>query len=505
VKRLARPLLTLAVLLVAPAARAADMEITSDTAAQFYDVRSPTGETILARRRFTTALGVSAYDLTGEAAKNPGKLGPELTFRARLRYDADYGASDQSVDASSYGRFVPGFSRGPVDMMYAYVEGRRYVNGLLGFKVGRQYQTDALGWWSFDGGSVKVTTPAYVAVEAYGGLEVRGGMPLSTPRFERDGIWRGDRSGFDPSLYPSFQPSDIAPAFGVAVESAGFTWIHGRLSYRRVLNTGGSNVSDFASGLTTPVTYDGTRLSSERLGYAVDASLAKYGGVKGGLVYDMYVAKFSSLYASLDGYVTQKLTLSLDYDYYAPTYDADSIWNFFASEPMNDFGVRGVYDATEKISVSASAHARMYNVRTSSDSTTSSPNLSATVNPNYYPSNGTPFDEGGALAARYRFGEGVYGIRGSGNFGDGGDRVGGDLYGERTLETRYVFSGRASLWEWNDKLRPDRDAVSFGYVAGAGYVFGPRARTMFEFEHNMNRLVGQRFRAMVWLNLAVTR
>src|SRR5262249_53195924 len=162
------------------------------------------------------------------------------------------------------------------------------------------------------------------------------GMPLSTPRFERDGIWRGDRSGFDPSMYPSFQPNDVAPALGVAVESAGFTWIHGRLSYRRVMNTGSVNESPFASGLTTPVSYDGTRLSGERIGYALDGSLANVGGFKGGLVYDMYVAKFSSVYASLDGYVTQKLTLSLDYDYYAPTYDADSIWNFFASEPMND-------------------------------------------------------------------------------------------------------------------------------------------------------------------------
>lgn len=56
--------LAAALLLLAPgSARATDGEVTSDTAAQFYDVRSPTGETILARRRLTTTLGVSAYDL----------------------------------------------------------------------------------------------------------------------------------------------------------------------------------------------------------------------------------------------------------------------------------------------------------------------------------------------------------------------------------------------------------------------------------------------------------
>jgi hypothetical protein len=497
-------LLPTAAVTVAFPARAVDMEVTNDTSAQFYDVRSPTGETVLARRRFTTALGVSAYDIVGDKPQT-GKLGPELNFRARMRLDTDYGASGTEVDQTNYGRFVPSFSRGPVDLMYGYVEGRRFFDGYLGFKLGRQYVTDALGWWSFDGGEVKVTTPVFFAVEAYGGLEVRGGMPLSTPRFERDGIWRGDRSGFDPTLYPSFQPSDVAPAFGAAIESAGFTWLHGRLTYRRVYNTGSSNVSDFASGFTTPVSYDGTRISSERLGYAFDASLMNVGGLKGGLAYDLYLSKFASVYASIDAFVTQRLTLSLDYDFYQPTYDADSIWNFFASEPMNDFGLRGVYDVTDQLSVSASGHARMYNLRTTPDSTNASPNITNTINPNYYPSNGTPFDEGGSLAARYKFGEGVYGLRGSGNFGDGGDRVGGDVYGERIVETRYIFSGRASLWQWNDKLRPDRDAASFGYVAGVGYQLAQRSRAMFEFDHNMNRLVGQRFRAMLWLTVAVTK
>ena len=49
------------------------------------------------------------------------------------------------------------------------------------------------------------------------------------------------------------------------------------------------------------------------------------------------------------------------------------------------------------------------------------------------------------------------------------------------------------------------EAANLGYVAGIGYLFGPRSRAMFEFEHNMNRIVGQRFRAMLWLNVAVTK
>ena len=89
------------------------------------------------------------------------------------------------------------------------LEGRRFANGYIGFKVGRQYQIDPLGWYAFDGGSIRITTPAYFAVEAYGGWEVRGGLPLtSNPqigRWEMGGVVRADRSEYPAGAYPSVQ------------------------------------------------------------------------------------------------------------------------------------------------------------------------------------------------------------------------------------------------------------------------------------------------------------
>jgi hypothetical protein len=483
-------------------AHALDGEVTSDTAAQFYDVRSPTGETVIQRRRVTTTLGVSAYDLIDRAS---GDLhAPELLFRARMRYDADYGTDPSTTDVTNFGRLVPGYSRGPIDLMYGYVEGRRFLRGWLGFKVGRQYVIDSLGWYAFDGGELRITTPFFLAAEVYGGLEVRGGMPLSTPRWERDGIWRGDRTGYDPSLYPSFQPDDVAPVVGASLESVGVTWLHGRLTYRRVLNTGASNESEFASGLTTPVVYTGSRVSQERLGYSVDATLSDLGGARAGLAYDLYLAKFASIYASADAFVGKRLTLSLDYDYYQPTFDADSIWNFFMGMPMNDVGLRGTVLATDKLTLSAGAHAKIYTLQTEEETANASVNIQSS-NPSYFPSSNLAFDGGGNVNARYRWQEGWLGMNGAGNFGGGGDRVGADVYAERLLESRYILQARASLWQWNDKIRPDRDATSLGYVAGVGYAFAPRARALFELEHDMNRIVGQRFRAMIWFTVAVTK
>jgi hypothetical protein len=494
-----------------PAGRGADGEVTSDTVAQFYDVRSPTGETVLTRRRLTTTLGVSAYNLID---RPPGDVtAPELSFRARLRYDADYGIGSGATDPANFGSFVPGSAEGLVDLMYAYLEGRRFLHGWLGFRLGRQYMTDALGWWSFDGGEVSATTPFFVKVEGYGGLEQRGGLPLSTARFESEGIWRGNRSQFDPSLYPQFQPSAIAPAFGAAIESTGVTWLHGRLDYRRVYNTGTSNVTEFASGLYAPATYTGGRISSERIGYTLDAMWADVGGAKAGIVYDFYNAEVTSIYGSLDVYAGKRVTVSADYDYYVPTFDADTIWNFFAGEPMNDVGLRANVDLSDRLSISGGGHLRVYQVQTEAFNPSgcapfpgcvaASPSYSPAAT--FFPSNGHPFDEGGNLAARWRTGETLLTLRGSGNFGDEGDRAGGDIYAQHVFETRYVASLRTGVWQWNDKLQPDRSTTGFNYVAGVGYRFAPRSRAMVEWEHDINGLSGQRFRLMLMLALAVTK
>ena len=82
--------------------------------------------------------------------------------------------------------------------------------------------------------------------------------------------------------------------------------------------------------------------------------------------------------------------------------------------------------------------------------------------------------------------------------------MGLDVYGERIFERRYVFQGRLGVWQWNDKLRPNRDATDLGYSLGAGYKLFPRSMLLADFQHDMNRVAGQRFRAMLWLTVALS-
>ncbi|MEZ4311827.1 MAG: hypothetical protein R3F14_27670, partial [Polyangiaceae bacterium] len=472
----------------------------------------------------------------------------------KLRLNADFGinevhdgeaqGSETTFDGTGR-RFSPGLEVAPLDLMYAYVEGRNLARGWLGFKVGRQYQTDVLGWWSFDGGLVRVTTPFYVQAELYGGLEQRNGLVLSTGRFERNGIWRGSHAGFgdepgQPRLtdYPSYQYAQPAPAFGAALESAGPSWIHGRFSYRRVYNTGTSLTQQFPSPAPPGVeggypAVRGLRVSSDRLGYAADLNFASGApftapiGAKGGFAYDLYLNTLSNAYGGLEAYIGRTATVGVDADYYLPTFDADSIFNWFTHGATSTFTGRAAVKVSRAFDFSVQGGARLW--QTEGDpGTFGAGQCAATAKSDCVPGE-TYVDatQGGVsafsrdaanrgqqlvtdgignVAARYKLGTGVLGLRGMVQAGERGHRAGADLTGDQTfIGGKLQLGARLSLYDWHDPLRPDRDATSFGYVLGAGYKFARLADIRAEWEHETNRLVGQRFRVVGLLNLWVLK
>jgi len=113
------------------------------------------------------------------------------------------------------------------------------------------------------------------------------------------------------------------------------------------------------------------------------------------------------------------------------------------------------------------------------------------------------------VGTRYDYGNGSVGVRGGGEVGQRGHRLGGDVTGRRRFGPRYDALCVLSLWDWSDGLRKERDATSLGYVLGMGVTPGPnffaRSRLGLELEHEMNRVVGQRFRALLTLDLTVLK
>lgn len=531
-------------------ARAADFEVQAETAAQAYQVTSPWGDIVLDRRRLLQTLGLSVYNLQGKY--EPGK--PDFSVTVKLRLNADFGVNEvrqgeaQGSETSFDGtgrRYSPGIEEAPLDIMYAYVEGRNLARGWMGFRLGRQYVSDVLGWWSFDGGVVRVTTPFYLQAELYGGLEQRNGLVLSTGRWERNGIWRGSHAGFgneagQPTLtdYPSYQYAQPAPAFGAALESAGPSWIHGRFSYRRVYNLGTSITQQFPSPAPPGVAggypaVRGLRLSSDRLGYAANLNFLSGApfqapiGVKGGFAYDLYANTVSNAFGGIEGYIGQKATVGADVEYYLPTFDADSIWNWFARGASTSLTARAAVRVSRAFDFSVQGGARLWT--TEGDPATfgagecDARGLSGCVPGQTYldptqfsvleftrdPANRQQqivTDGVGNVAARYRLGSGLIGLRGMVQAGERGHRAGGDLSGDQAFVGGKVQLGaRVSLFDWADPLRPDRSATSFGYVLGAGYKHSRIADVRVEWQHDMNRLVGHRFRVVGLLNLWVIK
>jgi len=536
-----------------PSARAAEFEVQGDTALQGYEVVSPWGDVTVDRRRFMQSVGLAAYNLQGRYT--PG----EADYRAvvMLRVDADFGINSQLPANQAGGetnfavaggsRYIPGLQIAPLELMVGYVEGRNLAHGLLGFRVGRQYVTDALGWWAFDGGLVKVTTPYYLQVEAYGGLEERGGLPLSTSRFESQGVWRGSHTGFvagggteAPSVvdYPSYVYAEPAPAYGVALESNGPSWVHGRFSYRHVYNTGTALTTQFPEpdgGGFHAVT--GLRTSQERLGFAGDIGKSDIGVLKGSFVYDLYNQLVSSYVASAEVYAGKHVTVGADADYFVPTFDGDSIWNWFTHGPMTSLTGRVALRVSKRFNVTGSGGARLF--RTYGDPTpvagglsafgagecaavkATSPALNCALGQVWYDPAGaahaydtaeanraaaTTVDAIANLNGRYRFASGDVGLKGMVETGARGSREGADVNGEKRWDGgRYLTAARVSVYGWSDPTRPDRDAVSFGYVLTGGFKPAQLANIKLEWEHDTNRLVGQRYRVMALVNVRVLK
>ena len=483
---------------LAKPARAYDTEVDASIAAQYYVLSSPWGDPTVRRRRYTETLGLAVWNIQSDGDPR----GPRLSFQSRMRLDADFGQSSAERELGSP-NYIPGLQEAPLDLMYAYLEGQRYLNGYLGFRLGRQYVVDTLGFWSFDGGLVTLSTPANVVFEAYAGFEQRGGgLPyFGTRRFESQGVYRGDRYGYDSNYYPLFlDESRLAPAAGLAIEASGFGILHSRLSYRKVINRDQVNISPFVDGGDGQWFLSGNRTSSERIGYSVRADSAKLGALNGSVVYDFYNQIFSQYAASADAFVSQQATVGVSFDRYTPTFDGDSIFNWFAHSPTTSALARGDVRFSRRLQGSVSGGVRWF--ETEGDPST------------YATDHDTDkiarlFDLSIDAGARYDYGRGSVALRGGGETGERGHRLGGDVTGRRRFGNRYDGMCMLSLWDWSDALRPDRDATSFGYVLGVGVTPGPnfftRSRFGFELEHEMNRVVGQRFRALLTLDLTVLK
>jgi hypothetical protein len=353
---------------------------------------------------------------------------------------------------------VPGLAAHDVDLMYAWIDGQRFLNGWLDFRLGRQFVVDSLGWSSFDGAQVALQTPWWIRVEGYAGLEVRGATPLSPSAFELDGTQRLPRAGLDPSAYPAIEEPAFAPVWGVALESRGMMWAHGRVTFREVQSEG--------------------RVQERRLGYSASVTPIEPLTVRGSVVWDLHLGFVPEVTGGVDVQVARPLVLGAEYVHFTPTFDGDSIWNFFPAEPMNDARLRAQLRIRDGLDLSALAFARLFDG--GSDTVT---------------------DLGGSASVRGW--NRVVELQGRlhGSDGYGGLRLGADAWARRAFDDgRLALTLRLSAWRWSKRSGADL-GNAFAYVLGGEYRFSHPAKIIVEAEHDMDRVAGQRFRLLAMLDL----
>ncbi len=481
-------------------ATATDASAYASSEIQLYSVPNPYGTRELRRRRYTQTLGLTVADLLDRGAAT----GPAVTFSSRLRLDSDLGQPSALRDPARADEFVPGMSLAPVDVQYAFFDVRRLGGEALSVRLGRQYLVDPLGWWSFDGAQLRIDTPARIALSAFAGAEQRDGVPLlATSRFTADGVFRGSRRDLEVNQWPSYLDARrLAPAFGFGAASHELRWLDAEIVYRRVEERDAAFVTIFPETPGALGVMTSRRVATERLAGALRLSREELGELAGRLAYDFVVGRVHEHAASLSWFVGDPVTLSVGYDYSLPSFDGDSIFNWFSTSAVTTAEVAATLRARPHLSLSPRVGLRAYGAPSSGSGETG-PAVTEADAPR---SEAAASDAFGSLAVVRHWAAGSVTFDAGGDGGPDGHRVGTGAEVEQTFRDGFYDTiAGLSLHEWHDDQQPARDATSLSYVVGGGVHPAGGSRLGVEWEHTTNRLVGQRFRCLFTLRLEVGR
>ena len=456
-----------------------DFAIQLQTIGQGYQVRgyAPTGgNELLTRRRLTENLNLSVFDIEpgrwhgddeDRAARNV------IYVDASLRFDTDFGGymtgRPRGLDD------IHELQQSQVDVLYAFLGGRR-IGGRLDFQLGRQIHFDLVDFYAFDGADAIVRLHPFVAVEAFGGGEVRGDLPLSSPLYELDGTSAGSR---DPATRPA-QNDVPRPLVGAAVIFGGVggeagSPVTARLSYRRMWSaTADRQPGEPESGV-----------DDEKVGLTASAALARRLYLPPGGRYTLLIAKGDDQQLALRVRAGARQWLGLEMSYLAPSFDGDSIWNVFATGAYRDF--RGSYELQlwDGLKAYVRGFARHFEAAPGE------------------PAEDARWAAGGNAGVAWRRQRGLLRLDTYIDGGFGGSKAGGDLVGRWQVKARDVeLEGRLTGYEWRSDQQSATDkGFVVGAQAGGRYRLGEGVRLHLLVEDNVGTFYSAQYRGLAVVEL----
>ncbi len=462
-------------------ARAYDFDIFAQTIGQGYQLRAA-DDTLVNRRRVDQTLGLEVYNLGPRTVVGRPVDRNQIYISVSLRFESDLGEFPNYKELS--GRSSESeFQQARLDILWAFVGGRNLF-GFLDFKLGRQVFFDLFDFRALDGLDLDFKTPFHFALEFWGGLNVTGSAPVDSPIYRADGVALG---GNPLGSLGQRQENALEPTFGVAAHTIGMRDFDLRLSYLRTMS--------FTGDARQPGEPDSGVIEEK-------AALTARGRLFQGRLVPWLALRYDVLNGRVDqihaGFRVQlggaKHGITAEYVYDVPTFDGDSIWNVFASEPFND--ARLSYDITlGKFRGYARGFMRIFE------------NEVTTTNRSAVPASlGDGIAGGGSIGARLDLRRGFVRIDGYYEDGYGGLKAGVDLGARMAIVgdvyTGLVAEGRLSYVHFRDDSRTIDHADSFGVQAGLRYSFVRGVNLHLVAEENVNRIYPSQLRLLALLDVS---
>jgi hypothetical protein len=439
------------------------------TIGQGYQVRryAPDGSNdLLTRRRLTQYIDLNVVDISPARFRGDDGDRNILSFEASLRFDTDFGG--YMVGRPTGTDEIAELKQSQLDILYAYLGGRN-IGGRVDFQLGRQLRFDIVDFFAFDGGDAVYHITRALAVEAFGGTEVRGELPLSAPIYELDGTSAGSR---DPATRAA-QNEVLRPLAGAAVllgRDGGP--LSARLAYRRVW----SGTADRLPGEPE------SGVNAEKLSLVATGDWHKRVQAIAGVRFNLLLGAFDDQQLIFRLRTGGRQWLSLEHAYLAPNFDGDSIWNVFAAGAYRD--LRGVYEVgiSPELKTYARAFARFFTA--------------------------SGFAAGGSLGAVWRRGRGFARADSYWDDGYGGRKLGLDVVGRAGVHRRLELEGRLTGYHWRSDQPASATAgnggVVFGAQAGGRYRLGEGMRVHLLGENNVGTYYASQFRVLAVFELVAS-
>jgi hypothetical protein len=453
--------------------RALDVEIDSDASFQVYEVRAPGTSTVLARRRFTSNLGLRLVEPVGEPYGADGRR-VRLSLGMRLRLHHDFGSDclvgrELCVRASAertLGSWQPLSSGEIVDLPMAWLAVDQLPLGASA-RLGRQLESDPIGFVRFDGISLRISPASFVAIDGLFGLMVRGTSVLGTPQFEPQGTMRVDRAAVDPLL----QPWTDLPAE---------TWVAGARIH-------GGPGEALQLGASFRQAWDPSGVVVRRLGLSAASQPLEIVRLQAQGVVDLLDVAIIDALASIE-LREDAWSARLSYERQVPRFDPGSIWGWFRLAPIDQARLGGSWRVSDDVELAGAVRARRAELGPAGDGQARE-----------------DWDAGieGSLAAKIeRIDTRITGFAWSGALGP---VAGVSIDASRRLVREVGIGLHVSAWHFDDPLRSDLYGAVISESIDGVFDVTSEASIVLELTHATSRVVGHRFRGIVWLRVETWR